>query len=179
MEHDTASSDPLASRRSVLVAGAGLATLFTALGSALQAQSTTSPGHVDGAKDTSVKIIYFMKRKPSLTHAEFRKHMEDVHVMLGQKHFTKYMTSYKRHYPSEVRNARSLGYNQIEWYDCITEFVFPDMEAAVESAKLYAKPEVGGVMQADEHMFIDSDSTIYVTCRPGDVVDTGVARKEG
>jgi len=121
-----------------------------------------------------IKVIFLLKRKDGVTHAQFREHYENSHAKLGQKYFGHLLTGYVRNYVGEVRTARSLGVQPIAWgYDCITEFTLLDEKALNELYGLFAHPVIGKEFYDDEGRFLDRDAVVSILCREGEVVDTG------
>lgn len=120
------------------------------------------------------KIIFLLKRKAGTTHEHFRKHYEASHAILGQKYFGHLFSNYVRNYIGEVRNARSLGSQVIDFgYDCVTEFSFADEAAMAELYALFKHPVIGKDFFDDEDRFLDRDAVVAILCREGDVVNTG------
>jgi hypothetical protein len=121
-----------------------------------------------------IKVIFLLKRKPGISHEQFRQHYENSHAKLGQKYFGHLLVGYVRNYVGEVRSARSLGTKNIGWdYDCVTEFILPSEQALQELYGLFAHPVIGKIFYDDEEHFLDRDAVIAIRCKEGDVVDTG------
>jgi hypothetical protein len=110
----------------------------------------------------SIKVIVMVKRKPGMTHEEFRERYETGHSRLALKLFGHLWTEYRRHY---IKNANSFaaasgiagyGKGQAEpAYDAISETIFPDMAALQESNRIAAIPENKRVLEADEATLFD------------------------
>ena len=121
------------------------------------------------------KAIFFLKRKPGITHEQFRQHYESSHVKLADKYLGHLMTGYVRNYRTTVRGSRSLGRQAAQWdYDCITEWALPGEAELEEIYRLFADPVIGKAFYDDEEHFLDRDATLVIHCKEGDVVDTGV-----
>jgi len=122
-----------------------------------------------------IKIIYFLKRKPGITHEQFREHYENSHVQLARKYIGHLMISYKRNYPTSIRASRKLGLGPTTAFDfdCITEWTLANEEALEEVYRIFKIPEIGKEFDDDEMRFMDRDALISVVCKEGDVVNTG------
>ncbi len=121
------------------------------------------------------KAIFFLKRKPGITHEQFRQHYESSHVKLADKYLGHLMIGYVRNYRSAVRGSRSLGRQTAQWdYDVITEWSLANEEALEEIYRLFADPVIGKAFYDDEEHFLDRDATLVIHCKDGDIVNTGV-----
>src|SRR4051812_36712285 len=108
-----------------------------------------------------IKVIYFLKRKPGITHEQFREHYENSHVQLARKYLGHLMISYKRNYPTQVRASRSQGLRPAQWdFDCITEWILADEAALEEVYRIFKIPEIGKEFDDDERRFMDRDAVI-------------------
>ena len=86
------------------------------------------------------KVLWLLRRKPGITHEQFRDHYENSHAILGQKYLGHLMLDYKRNYrtatagggvPTDPKGS-ALASHSGEWeYDCVTEWVMPN-EAAFD-----------------------------------------------
>ncbi|API60837.1 hypothetical protein BSL82_17395 [Tardibacter chloracetimidivorans] len=124
-----------------------------------------------------VKMIMLIKRKSGLTPEEFKKHYEAYHSKLGQKFFGHLMTSYKRNYVALSRQGIGSATRTVEWgYDCITEFIYPNMAARMEVVRLAKVPEIARELREDEAKFADGPATIMMRCEP---FDTGTGDGHG
>jgi hypothetical protein len=118
------------------------------------------------------KIIWLLKRKPGISHEQFRDHYENSHAVLGQKYFGHLILSYKRNYDAAKQAGREDAFmaSRQSDYDCVTEWVMPSAAAFEECMGLMADPAIGKLFLDDEKHFLDSAATRLVCC---DTYDTG------
>jgi hypothetical protein len=113
-----------------------------------------------------VKAIVLLKRKPGLTHEQFRHHYETVHAQLAHKYLGHLFVEYRRNYP-ETREEDALqgvlSFLQSP-YDAITELRFPNREAFEESQRIMADPVIGKIFADDEENFMDRSEFRVFTC---------------
>ena len=126
-----------------------------------------------------IKAIFMLRRKPGITHVQFREHYENSHARLGQKYLGHLMISYVRNYVSHVRADGSAGGGSPWNYDCITEWVLPSQEALDEIFRIFADPVIGKIFRDDELNFLDSAALIAVSSVESDVVNTGTGGGHG
>jgi hypothetical protein len=127
-----------------------------------------------------IKVLYFLKRIPGITHAQFREHYENSHVKMAQKYLGHLMIGYERNYCTQVRASRSLGRTPAAWdYDCIAEWLLPNEEALEEVYRIFKDPEIGKEFYDDEGRFLDRDAVLSITCRDHDVINTGTGGGHG
>jgi len=76
------------------------------------------------------KVLHFIKRKPQLTHEQFRDHFERSHAAMALKFCGHLFDGYQRNYiqtaytGGDSRDSDS-GYGPREWdWDLISEFFF-------------------------------------------------------
>jgi hypothetical protein len=129
-----------------------------------------------------VKILWFLKRKPGLTHQQFRDHYENSHVVMGHKYVGHLMTGYHRNYPFEAwispsskREEGTVPRVEPEW-DCITEMRIRDEAAYEEILRIINDPVIGKMFVDDEHNFLDRSSVIMLKCNE---VNTGTGTGPG
>ncbi len=60
------------------------------------------------------KIFWLLKRKPGISHEQFRHHYETSHAVLGQKYFGHLILSYKRNY-DVAKQAGQEGAFMASW----------------------------------------------------------------
>lgn len=111
----------------------------------------------------TVKAIILSKRKPGLTHEQFRQQY-DEHVELALKYFGHLWVSYKRHFLGPVTFLESAWpppENPPEGpYDAVAELVYRDMAALEEQGRIIAAdPELGRVTVEDEMRTFDRSVT--------------------
>lgn len=118
------------------------------------------------------RIMWLLKRKPGITHEQFRRHYETSHAVLGQKYFGHLILSYKRNYDAakQAGNADTFLASRQSDYDCVTEWILESEAAFEECMGLMANPEIGKLFLDDEEHFLDSAATRLVRC---DTCDTG------
>jgi uncharacterized protein (TIGR02118 family) len=96
------------------------------------------------------KLILFVKRKPGLTHQQFRDHYEAVHAPLAHSvlpHLVRYTRNFLAPLPGQPDPP----------YDCVTEFWFAD-QAGLDATLAFARTEAGQVLPRDEENFMDRSS---------------------
>jgi hypothetical protein len=118
------------------------------------------------------KVIWLIKRKPGISHEQFREHYENSHAVLGQKYFGHLILSYKRNYDAAKQSGNEAVFMAARQsdYDCVTEWIMPSEEAFEECMGLMAQPAIGKLFLDDEEHFLDSAATRLVRC---DTHDTG------
>jgi hypothetical protein len=122
------------------------------------------------------KVMWLMKRKPELTHEQFREHFERSHAPMAQKYVGHLYSEYRRNYMSEVwcggdPRREGSGYGPREWaWDLVSEWIMPDEAAFNEILRIMESPEIRKEFEEDEDRFIDRSATVMVPCV---VADTG------
>lgn len=116
------------------------------------------------------KVMWLLKRKPGITHEQFRHHYETSHAELGKKYIGHLMLGYHRHYDAAKAQGASFStpLSSVTDYDCISEWVMRDEAAFEEAMRIMAVPETLEVFQEDETHFLDSASTRLLRCDTGD-----------
>jgi hypothetical protein len=109
-----------------------------------------------------IRVINIVKRKPGMTHEEFRRRYETGHSRLALKMFGHLWTGYRRYY---IKNANSFlaasgiasyGKGQAECAcDAISEVIFPDMRALEESNRIASISENKRILEEDEATLFD------------------------
>lgn len=124
------------------------------------------------------KVLHFIKRKPHMTHEQFKEHFERSHAAMALKFCGHLFSEYRRNYVNiaftggDSRMADS-GYGPREWdWDLISEWILPNEEALKEIYRIMQEPEHDALFWADEDRFIDRTATVTVAC---DVRDVGTA----
>ncbi len=101
-----------------------------------------------------VKAISMHKRKPGTTMEEFRKHYEEIHVLLGLKYFPA-LKGYRRNYVITPPNGEELD------FDVITEYWYESMEDYQAAMEFWTgNPEAVKEIHDDEVSFRDESKTI-------------------
>lgn len=123
------------------------------------------------------KVIWFLKRKPGITHEQFRDHYENSHSVLAKRHFGHLFTAYRRNYKTDCWGGGvtgpdgTAGFGPREWeFDCIAEWETRDEAAFDEIMRLVAHSEIAPLFYEDEEHFLDRDATVLIKCR---MYDTG------
>lgn len=93
------------------------------------------------------KLILLVKRKPGLTHEEFRAHYEASHAPLARANLP-WLRKYVRNFLTPLP-----GRPEPE-YDCITEFWYDSMEDC-EASRAFCQTPEGQVLAQDEERFMD------------------------
>jgi hypothetical protein len=122
------------------------------------------------------KVLHFIKRKPHLSHEEFKAHFERSHAAMAIKFCGHLYSAYRRNYVNQVYTGgdsrqQGSGYGVREWqWDLISEWVLPDEAALHEIYRIMQEPGIDELFHADEDRFIDRTVTVTVPC---DVHDVG------
>lgn len=124
------------------------------------------------------KVLHFIKRKPHLTHEQFKAHFERSHAAMALKFCGHLFSDYRRNYVDTAwfggdSRIASSGYAQQDWtWDLISEWILPSEEALQEIYRIMQEPDKDHLFRADEDRFIDRTATVTVVC---DVRDVGTA----
>lgn len=123
------------------------------------------------------KVLHFIKRKPHLTHEQFRDHFERSHAAMALKFCGHLFLEYRRNYVGTVftggdsRDPDS-GYGPRTWeWDLISEWILPSEDALNEIYRIMQEPGIDHLFHEDEDRFIDRRATVTVPC---EVRDRGV-----
>ncbi len=101
-----------------------------------------------------IKVMVMIKRKPGISHEEFCKHYEEVHVPLALK-LLPTIKKYVRNHVVTFPGTEELG------FDCITEFWYDDMEG-VQASLDTLNSDAGQVIHNDEATFMDKDKQVVL-----------------
>jgi hypothetical protein len=122
------------------------------------------------------KVLHFIKRKPHMSHEEFKAHFERSHAAMALKFCGHLFQEYRRNYVNiaftggDSRDPES-GYGPREWdWDLISEWILADEAALNEIYRIMQEPGIDELFRADEDRFIDRTATVTVAC---DVKDLG------
>lgn len=124
----------------------------------------------------AVKLFHLVKRKPHLTHAQFRAHFERSHAAMAMKFCGHLFTAYRRNYVDGVfgggdSRMENSGYGPMDWdWDLISEWHLPSEEALRQVFAIMESPECQALFKDDEDRFIDRTMNVMV---PVAVCDTG------
>jgi len=114
-------------------------------------------------------VQWLLRRKPGITHQQFRDHYERSHAALGEKYLGHLMSAYRRHYVQPAETAGSLILQRVlaakGWdYDCIADWELPDEAAFEQVFATLSDPEIGKLFHDDEDHFLDRSSVRLVLC---------------
>lgn len=116
------------------------------------------------------KVLHFIRRKPHLTHAQFRDHFERSHAAMALKFCGHLFTDYQRNYfdtaytGGDSRQENSgYGPRAGDW-DLISEWILPDEAALHEIYRIMQSPGIDELFHADEDRFIDRTATMTIHC---------------
>lgn len=121
------------------------------------------------------KVLHFIKRKPHMTHAQFRDHFERSHAAMALKFCGHLFSEYRRNYVDVAwfggdSRVEGSGYCQQEWnWDLISEWIVPDEAALNEIYRIMQEPDKDHLFRADEDRFIDRTATVTVACEVRDI----------
>jgi hypothetical protein len=124
-----------------------------------------------------IKVIHLIKRKPHLTHEQFREHFERSHAAMAMKFCGHLFKEYRRNYVNVVfggDDSRKPGnsYGPMEWdWDLLSEWIVGSEEDLQEIFRLMESPEYKHYFEEDEDRFIDRKMNVMMPCT---VADTGV-----
>ena len=122
-----------------------------------------------------IKVVYFMKRKPGISHEEFREHF-DFHVKLSVSRFGHLLLQHHRNYPARVTQGRAAAGQPANWdYDCISEWFLADQAALDQIIAILADPVTGKEFYDDAAKFLDADGTIMIRCDDVEVIAPATA----
>lgn len=122
-----------------------------------------------------LKVLHFIKRKPHLTHEQFRDHFERSHAAMAIKFCGHLFTAYQRNYFDTAYHGgdsrdpdSSYGPKPAGW-DLISEWILPDEAALHEIYRIMQEPGIDELFHADEDRFIDREATMTLHCEVRDV----------
>ena len=122
------------------------------------------------------KVFHFVKRKPHLTHEQFRDHFERSHAAMALKFCGHLFTDYRRNYINIVLGGgdpreEGSGFGEMEFqWDLISEWVMPDEAAFHEITRIMESPGIKRLFHEDEDRFIDRKAIVMA---PVEVRDIG------
>jgi hypothetical protein len=128
-----------------------------------------------------LKIMWLLRRRPDITHAQFREHYETSHAVLGERYLGHLLRSYRRNYVDPAAPQRDPGSALARvladkaWdYDCVTEWELDDVAAFDKVVAILSDPEIGKLFYEDEEHFLDRSSVRLVRC---DVTQTDTSAR--
>lgn len=114
-----------------------------------------------------MKAIVLLKRRPDISHEEFRRHYETVHAELAHKYLGHLFLDYRRNYPSRVEDSSLSTDAPAAFhspYDAITELRYRDRAAFEEAQRIMSDPVIGKIFEEDEKNFMDRAEFRVFTC---------------
>jgi uncharacterized protein (TIGR02118 family) len=109
----------------------------------------------------SYKILYFMKRRPGMSLAEFQDYYENHHAPLCAK-YASGMRRYERRYLSAHPNPET-GVNEELPFDVITELWFDDETTFRNTVAYLSSSKMPDVIVEDETKLFDRAKTRMAT----------------
>lgn len=122
------------------------------------------------------RIMFLLKRKPHVTHAQFRAHFERSHAAMAQKYCGHLFSQYQRHYTDTVweggdSRQENSGFGPKPWkWDLLSVWTLPSEDHYNEVIRLMLTPELDHLFKDDEDRFIDRSATVMIPCT---MIDTG------
>jgi hypothetical protein len=101
------------------------------------------------------KIVAMLKRKPELTHEQFKDYYETTHAKIGVPYLKPHCVKYIRRYLQAAASPMKPGPVKDAEYDCISELWFADEAAYKAFEASVADPEIVALLVADEQKFLD------------------------
>jgi len=112
-------------------------------------------------KQTHIKVVTMLKRKPGMSRAEFMRYYEGRHAVLATQ-VVPGLVDYRRMYIGAERPAFGAAGPALE-FDVITTLVFADAEAYEKAFETLKRPEIAQLIAADEEQLFDRASiTAYL-----------------
>jgi hypothetical protein len=104
-------------------------------------------------------LICLVKRKPGLTHEQFKDYYETTHSKLGEKYLPPYCVKYIRRYMDPIPSPMNANKAPPPDFDCLVELWFPD-EAQYRAfeASVAGSADVALIVE-DEERFVDRANT--------------------
>jgi EthD domain len=122
------------------------------------------------------RVMFFIKRKPHLTHEQFKTHFERSHAAMAIKFCGHLFLQYQRHYIDEAwyggdSRKPNSDFGRKTWnWDLLSVWTLPSEESYHEITRIMLSPEYDPLFEADEDRFIDREATVMLPCT---VADTG------
>jgi hypothetical protein len=119
-------------------------------------------------------ILIFLTRIQTITHADFQKHYETIHLPMLQRYGGKYFPkSHKRHYLQFGENGNPTvvqGNMTFFDFDVISEVKFDNEQGFQSFLAVLKEEETSKILRADEDSFSDRAKMKIVVI--GDVLET-------
>ncbi|MDE2404420.1 MAG: EthD domain-containing protein [Sphingomonadales bacterium] len=130
------------------------------------------------------RVIHLVKRKPHLTHAQFRAHFERSHAAMALKYCGHLFESYERNYVDQVYGGgdprvAGSGFGPMAFgWDLLSVWTLKDAAAFAEVTRMMESDWMQKLFFEDEERFIDRQQIMMLPCTA--VCDTGTTfRPEG
>jgi uncharacterized protein (TIGR02118 family) len=107
---------------------------------------------------TPIKMMFVIRRKPGISHSEFREYYEANHVPLCTSLLPP-VEFYRRNYVIDGTTFGTIGFETGSFpYDVLTELGFADRKAYEDFLEVAGRPEISARIAADEEQFMDRAS---------------------
>ncbi len=122
------------------------------------------------------RIMFLLKRKPHMTHEQFRAHFERSHAPMALKFCGHLFSQYQRHYADTVwcggdSRKPDSGFGPTPWnWDLLSVWTLPSEAHYHEVIRIMESPGIKPLFEADEDRIIDREATVMIPCN---VADTG------
>lgn len=116
------------------------------------------------------KVIHLVKRKPHMTHEQFREHFERSHAPMALKYCGHLFSEYRRNYVNMVLGGgdprvEGSGFGEMEWgWDLLSEWIMPSEESFNEIQRIMESPDIKRLFEEDEDRFIDRKAIVMMPC---------------
>lgn len=116
------------------------------------------------------KVIHLIKRKPHLTHEQFREHFERSHAPMALKFCGHLFKDYRRNYVNVVYGGDDSrkpvnNYGPMEWdWDLLSEWIVGSEEDLNAIYAIMESPEYRHYFLEDEDRFIDRMMNVTMPC---------------
>lgn len=115
----------------------------------------------DPEKDTGLKALFFLKRKPGMTLGAFVEYYESNHRRLAEKHLVN-ATLYARRYLYPVPELFT-GTTEESEFDVITEIWFRNVDEYKEAMAKMAGPEAAAeIVPDEENLFLRGKNRNFI-----------------
>ena len=128
-------------------------------------------------EDSVYRIMFLIKRKSHMTHAQFRLHFEKSHAAMAMKYFGDRFVQYQRHYFDDVwyggdSRYPDTGFGIKPWnWDLLSVWTLPDEQTYKEITEAMSTGEHARLFFEDEERLMDREAGVVLHCT---VADTGV-----
>ena len=121
------------------------------------------------------KVLHLIKRKPHLTHEQFREHFERSHAPMALKFCGHLFKEYRRNYVNIVfggddSRKPNNSYGPMEWdWDLLSEWIVGSEADLQEIFRIMQTPGIAHLFEDDEDRFIDRKMNVMMPCTVADV----------